>query len=116
MKNSIDHPQRLNMAAVAAAVQAAGFAAVVEHTGGNTATLYAGAATPAVDGERDRYQISAGPGYFDGGGEPLAWVEEFYVGPDDDDAEYGEMVRAGTESEAVAAILAGLRRAPYCAV
>lgn len=100
----------LNMTDIAARVRSHGFPAVVEHTGGNTATIYAGTAIFDPDEDRDRYQVSAGPGYFETATLALAWVDEFSVGPDSDEAT-GDYCLPETDDEAVEAILALLRHA-----
>lgn len=75
-----------SMDGVVDALNAAGFKAYTEQTGGGCATIYAG--ERYVDGEGDtRFQILAGPGWFAGEGlwtEPRADTDDFYIGPDDD--------------------------------
>lgn len=75
-------PTSIDLAAVAAAVNARGVRARVLHSSGGTATLYTGEET--LDGHGDvRFSAAAGPGYFDGPGHthPLADTDEFAVGP-----------------------------------
>lgn len=102
----------LNMTHIAARIRSYGFPVVVEHTGGNTATIYAGTATFDSAEDRDRYQVAAGPGYFESPALALAWVDEFSVGPDagDDDAPVDYRMPE-TDEEAVEAILSLLRLA-----
>lgn len=60
--------------------------AVVEQTGGNCATIYAG--TPVYDPveQYERYPVAAGPGHFLGPGwtNPRSFEEEFTLGRNDD--------------------------------
>lgn len=60
--------------------------AVVEQTGGNCATIYAG--TPVYDPaeQYERYPVAAGPGHFLGPGwtNPRSFPEEFTLGRNDD--------------------------------
>ena len=58
----------------------------MEHTGGNTATLYAGRRAPDRHGD-PRWSAAAGPGWFDAPGhrQPVADTSELSVGPDSDD-------------------------------
>jgi len=100
----------LNMTSIAACVRGAGYPCIVEHTGGNTATIYAGTATFDPDEDRDRYQVSAGPGYFETPSHALAWVDEFSVGPDSgDDEPAADYCLPENDEEAVEAILSLLR-------
>jgi hypothetical protein len=79
------HPCRIDLQALAETLQARGYDAVVEHTGGNTATLYAGSQFP--DRHGDLRWSAAGPGWFEHSGHrrPFADTAELTVGPDGDD-------------------------------
>ncbi len=79
-------PTRIDLQAVADALHERGHHAYVEHTGGNTATLYAGRQAPDRHGD-PRWSAAAGPGWFDAPGHrnPSADTSEFVVGPDSDD-------------------------------
>jgi len=105
----------LDLTRIADRIRAAGHDATVEHTGGNTATLYAGPTRPNAEaGERDRYAVAAGPGWFGWArGRAYAYTDEFSIGPDrdDDDIEPGDMVSPTTEDEAVEGVLQVLRTA-----
>lgn len=69
---------------VVALVTAAGYPCVVEQTGGNTATIYAGA--PYIKDGDERFPIVAGPGDFEfphyARSSFSLW--ELWIGPDDD--------------------------------
>jgi len=84
--NTGRHPTRIDLHAVADALHTRRHHAVVEHTGGNTATLYAGRQVPDRNGD-PRWSVAAGPGWFDAPGhrQPVADTSEFHVGPDSDD-------------------------------
>ena len=75
-------PHRVDLRAVAEAITARGYHAFVDHTGGNTATLYAGWQAPDRHGE-PRWSISAGPGWFrrPGHRDPVADTSELRIGP-----------------------------------
>lgn len=84
--NTGRNPTRIDLHAVASALHERGHDAVVEHTGGNTATLYAGRQVPDRYGD-PRWSAAAGPGWYEAPGrrEPWADTAEFAVGPDGDD-------------------------------
>jgi len=91
-------------------VNARGLPARVEHSGGNTATLYAG--EQILDAYGDvRWSTSAGPGWFEAPGrrEPFADTEEFGVGPHDDSWGVGVPQYATTQriADLVVAVTAG---------
>jgi hypothetical protein len=80
---------------IVALLKGKGINAYVEQTGGGTATIYAGELKArgkgaAIGAEKvfddDRWDASAGPGWFAGPGwtRGRGGTEEFYVGPDDD--------------------------------
>lgn len=77
-----------NLDRIAGELNSRGIAAEVDHTGGGTATLYAGERFFDRDGE-PRWQMSAGPGWFEepGYGTARADTEDFSVGRDDDEYE-----------------------------
>ena len=82
--NAGRQPTRIDLQAVAAAVNARGVRARVLHSSGGTATLYTGEET--LDGYGDvRFSASAGPGYFEGPAHttPAADTDEFGIGPHD---------------------------------
>lgn len=83
--NARRRPTRVDLQAVADTLNAHGLPAQVEHTGGNTATLYAGQQRIGPDGE-PRWSVSVGPGWFDAPGRrrPAADTGELHIGPDDD--------------------------------
>lgn len=98
----------LNLNAIVARVAAAGYTALVDHTGGNTATIYAGPTRPnEIAGEPDWYTVCAGPGYFDNHRGAWAYTDEFNVGPDcdPDTLDFGDTISPSNEDEAVEAIL-----------
>lgn len=81
-------PHMVDLWAVTRAIKAAGHYAFVDHTSGNTATLYAGRPVPASDPERVFcWSAYGGPGWFEGAHRtrPVAHTDEFGVGPDDED-------------------------------
>jgi hypothetical protein len=84
--NTGRQPTRIDLQAVADALHQRGHHAYVEHTGGNTATLYAGRQVPDRSGD-PRWSASAGPGWFEAPGrhKPSADASELSVGPDSDD-------------------------------
>ncbi len=84
--NTGRQPTRIDLQAVADALHQRGHHAYVEHTGGNTATLYAGRQVPDRSGD-PRWSVSAGPGWFEAPGrhKPSADTSELSVGPDSDD-------------------------------
>jgi hypothetical protein len=76
-------PSRIDMQAVADAVNAHGVPARIQHSGGNTATLYTGKETLDEYGNV-RYSAAAGPGHFEAPrhGKPFADTD-FRIGPHD---------------------------------
>ncbi|MGI5214825.1 hypothetical protein [Plantactinospora sp. CA-290183] len=76
-------PDRIDMDAVVAAVSRRGHPAVVKHTGGNTATIYAGTTHTDPNGI-GCWSIAAGTGWFEAPGrrKPVADTSEFTIGPD----------------------------------
>lgn len=81
-------PSRVDLWAVTREIKAAGHYAFVDHTGGNTATLYAGRPVP----DEDRvfcWSAWGGPGWFEGAGwtKPFADTSEFGIGQHDDAAQ-----------------------------
>lgn len=84
--NAGRQPTRINLKAVADSIEGHGYRARVEHTGGNTATLYGGHLFPDRFGE-PRWSVAAGPGWFEAPGRhrPFADTDEFHAGPDSDD-------------------------------
>lgn len=83
-----DLDQTIDLDLVAAEVRRRGISAHVEQTGGGCATLFAG--TPwEADGEA-RYPCAAGAGTYGYGEAPsVAYVGDFYVGPDTLDVPHG---------------------------
>jgi hypothetical protein len=76
---------RVDLDALAVALRERGHDAMVEQTGGNVATLYAGPQALDRRGE-PRWAAAAGPGWFEGPAqEVFADTTELYVGPDGDD-------------------------------
>jgi len=84
--NAGRNPTRVDMQAAADLLHRRGHHAVVEHTGGNTATLYAGRQAPDRYGDL-RWSAAAGPGWFEAPDHrhPFADTSELAVGPDSDD-------------------------------
>jgi len=84
--NTGRYPTRIDLQALADALHERGYDAVVEHTGGNTATLYAGSQFPDRHGDL-RWSAAAGRGWFEQSGHrrPFAASSEFTVGPDGED-------------------------------
>lgn len=76
---------------IAGALNARGIAAEVDQTGGGTATLFAGERFFDRDGE-PRWQVIAGPGYFDQHGMALADTADFSLGLDNDGASGDDVV------------------------
>lgn len=94
-----------NLDRVAGELNSRGIAAEVDHSGGGVATLYAGKRFFDRDGE-PRWQIIAGPGWFEqpGYGTARADTGDFAVGPDDDgtdDVLYGTSLTAPTAAGVV---------------
>ncbi|MGV8846102.1 hypothetical protein [Tessaracoccus sp.] len=89
--------------------------AFVAHTGGNIATIYAGATHTDDEGD-DRYDAGAGPGSYGGWGEGPSVGEwtEFSVGPDDNgESGYIDVADVGATTEAdVAKIIAAQASKP----
>jgi hypothetical protein len=84
--NTGRYPTRIDLQAVADALHRRGHHAVVEHTGGNTATLYAGRQAPDRYGD-PRWSAAAGPGWFEAPSHrPFVDTSELAVGPDSDDS------------------------------
>jgi hypothetical protein len=76
---------RVDLDALAVALRERGHDAMVEQTGGNVATLYAGPQALDRRGEA-RWAAAAGPGWFEGPAqEAFADTTELYVGPDGND-------------------------------
>jgi hypothetical protein len=102
-------PARIDLAAVAAAVNTRGVTARVLHSSGGTATLYTGEET--LDGYGDvRFSASAGPGYFDGPGRtrPFADADEFGIGPHD--TSWGISIPHDATTEDVADLVVAVTR------
>lgn len=75
----------LDMDRIVRLVQLAGVRCCIERTGGNVATIFAGALQPRGPSGPARYAAAAGPGSFGEGEQPSrAVTQEFCVGPDDD--------------------------------
>lgn len=74
-------PETIDMDRIVEGLRARGIGALVEQTGGGTATIFAGGLRE--DGER--YKAAAGPGYFAGPDWTLgrAVRGDFFIGPDD---------------------------------
>jgi hypothetical protein len=62
-----DEPDLIDLDAVVAELTKLGIPAIVEQTGGGTATIYAGEPYDGGDGA-ERYPVAAGPGHFTGPG------------------------------------------------
>jgi hypothetical protein len=91
----------------------AGVPAYVAHTGGGTATIYAGVPTLSDDGDAV-YPVMAGPGWFSddqGRSDPHAYgtTVEFFIGPDDDGMTYPVQVETADAAE-IAEIIAAMVR------
>jgi len=103
--NTGRQPTRFDMHAVVDAVRGAGVKAFVEHTGGGTATIYAG----------PNRAVSAGPGVYEGYGpnvrtKPYGDTAEFRIGPNRDDADVVEPPEH-TDAAAVARLIVEAVRA-----
>lgn len=83
----------IDMTALQQKVAAAGHVALVDNTGGNTATLFAGRLIAGDDNRPVRWSVSAGPGHFEGPGQAEAYRDEFGYGhdSDDDDAPWADL-------------------------
>jgi hypothetical protein len=102
-------PGRIDLDAVAAAVNARGVTARVLHSSGGTATLYTG--EEILDGYGDvRFCASAGPGYFHGPGRtrPFADTDEFGIGPHD--TSWGISIPHDATTEEVADLVVAVTR------
>ncbi|MFI7608479.1 hypothetical protein ACIBTV_25465 [Micromonospora sp. NPDC049366] len=75
-RNSID------MSVLQQKVAASGHVALVDKTGGNTATLFAGRLVAGDDERPVRWSVSAGPGHFEEPGRAVAYRDEFGYGHD----------------------------------
>jgi hypothetical protein len=80
------HDSLIDLQALADILNERGHQAVIEHTGGGTATLYAGHLAADRHGD-PRWSAAVGPGWFNtpGFGAPMADRADFYLGPDADD-------------------------------
>lgn len=97
---------RVELDTLAEALRRRGHDTVVESTGGNVATLYAGTRAPE-HGTQSRWAAAIGPGWFDGPAQtPVADLTELYVGPDDEDTWSVPAARHATTDEIVALIIA----------
>jgi hypothetical protein len=97
MSHSMD--KSVNLTRVAEIMRSKGVhTAYVEHTGHGVATLYAGDLSRDAEGE-DRYQLAAGPGWFELYGEAFIGFSDFSYGPDNDGASKPLFIREGTEDE-----------------
>ncbi|CCH17735.1 hypothetical protein [Micromonospora lupini] len=78
-------PTRFDMQAVVVEVARHGHDAHIGHSGGNTATIYAGSQHTDQNGDA-RWAVIAGPGWFTEPARqaPVADTSEFQIGPDDD--------------------------------
>ncbi|GAB3959420.1 hypothetical protein [Micromonospora vulcania] len=78
-------PTRFDMQAVVVEIARHGHHAHIGHSGGNTATIYAGSQHTDQNGDA-RWAVTAGPGWFAKRDhrEPVADTSEFQIGPDDD--------------------------------
>ncbi|MEU7922977.1 hypothetical protein [Micromonospora zamorensis] len=78
-------PTRFDMQAVVVEIARHGHPARIDHSGGNTATIYAGSQHTDQNGDA-RWAVTAGPGWFakPDHQEPVAETSEFQIGPDDD--------------------------------
>jgi hypothetical protein len=102
MSHSID--KSINLTRVAEIMHAKSTqTAYVEHAGKGVASLYAGTLARDAEGE-DRYQLIAGPGWFDLDGVAYIGFDDFEYGSDDDGQSNPRFITEGTE-EAVATIL-----------
>lgn len=100
----------IDMDAVVTELTELGIPAVVEQTGGNTATVYAG--EPYNDGEGERYPVAAGPGHFEGPGwtQGRAYREEFSLGVNDDGLTDSHYPPAGATEADIARMIAHVLR------
>lgn len=108
----------LNADEIARLVREAGVFCEVDMTGGNTATLFAGAEHQVPGEDLTRRVLMAGPGVY--GDKPSAfYLEEFAITPDaddfaDDEVMVPEMLGARTERDVADLIIAQARRGwPY---
>ncbi|MFY1614640.1 MBL fold metallo-hydrolase [Micromonospora sp. WMMD736] len=83
--NDGQQPTRFDMQAVVVEIARHGHHAHIDHSGGNTATIYAGSQHTDQNGDA-RWAVTAGPGWFakPDHREPVADTSEFQIGPDDD--------------------------------
>lgn len=110
-------PGELDLDAVVRMVRSADVFAYVEQTGGGTATIYAGFRYTDAAGD-ERWAACAGPGWFlpdPDTGHPWAFgrarIDDFYVGPDDEDAA-PTPAAVTNEAAAAAAIVQQVLAAP----
>ncbi|MGI5213334.1 hypothetical protein [Plantactinospora sp. CA-290183] len=109
LRDAFNHgrqPHRIDMDAVIAEVTRRGHPAKIDHTGGNTATIYAG--TTHTDRNGDTQQaVAAGPGWFEAPNhrKPFADTSEFTIGPDDDGHGWSVSVPEHTTTAEVAALI-----------
>lgn len=77
----------IDMRELADAIRGAGFPVRIESTGGGCATMYVGErVNPDAVDDVWRFPVVLGPGVFDRDGAWADW-EDFYIGPDNDDAD-----------------------------
>ncbi|MDG4838295.1 hypothetical protein O7631_17390 [Micromonospora sp. WMMD967] len=82
--NDGQQPTRFDMQAVVVEIARHGHHAHIDHSGGNTATIYAGSQHTDQHGDA-RWAVTAGPGWFarPDHREPVADTSEFHIGPYD---------------------------------
>lgn len=107
-----DEPDVIDLDAVVAELALLGIPAIVEQTGGGTATVYAG--EPHDDGGdgAERYPVAAGPGHFTGPGwtRGRAYREEFSVGVNDDGLTDSHYPPAGATAADIARMIGHVLR------
>ncbi|MEU8011756.1 hypothetical protein [Micromonospora parva] len=83
--NDGQQPTRFDMQAVVVEIVRHGHHAHIDHSGGNTATIYAGSQHTDQNGDAC-WVVTAGPGWFARPDhlEPVADTSEFQIGPSDD--------------------------------
>lgn len=95
----------ISLADVVDALRVLEVPAFVDHTGGGTATLFAGPPNKESEG---RWTVAVGPGWFAEDRSPWASTVDLYVGPDDDGEAAIEgvtTVPAGTSATRIAELV-----------
>ncbi len=105
--NAGRRPHLIDLDALVAHLARHGRPALVEHSGGNTATVYTGSRYTDRLGDTRR-SVTAGPGWFDAPGRrrPLADTNEFTIGPGDEDSWSVRVPEHTTTAQVCALIIA----------